>query len=175
MEKFDLSKHWDKFIDGKLTINCKTEEFANQFLSYCHSKNILWISDIKLTQHNNWDHYKEETTYFCEDMLMSFGRSSFYRKNYTVLEFDGIGNKDEDTYVHVKQPKPPLGVIPKNILELQRVQDLCRALYEYSTYEEVDYELMIKWSDELNDRLYGLKGDKLNKEIEDEDELWECL
>ena len=90
---------------------------------------------------------------------MSFGRSSFYRKNYTVLEFDGIGNKDEDTYVHVKQPKPPLGVIPKNILELQRVQDLCRALYEYSTYEEVDYELMIKWSDELNDRLYGLKGD----------------
>ena len=33
MEKFDLSKHWDKFIDGKLTINCKTKELANQFLS----------------------------------------------------------------------------------------------------------------------------------------------
>ena len=65
----------------------------------------------------------------------------------------------DDTYVHVKQTKPPLGVIPKNIYELQRVQDLCRALYEYSTYVEVDYELMIKWSDELNDRLYGLKGD----------------
>ena len=67
----------------------------------------------------------------------------------------------EDTYVHIKQPKPPLGVMPKDIYEFQRVMDLCRALYERSVFEELDYDLMIKWSDELNDRLYGLKGDIL--------------
>jgi len=84
--------------------------------------------------------------------------------NFTIYD-DGKGNivfkrKDND-FMNSKnvKPKPPLGVIPKNIYELQRVQDLCRALYEYSTYEEVDIELMIKWSEELNDRLYGLKGD----------------
>jgi hypothetical protein len=65
----------------------------------------------------------------------------------------------DDTYIHIKQPKPPLGVMPKHIYELQRVKELCRALYERSIFEEVDYELMIKWSDELNDRLYNLKGD----------------
>jgi len=80
-------------------------------------------------------------------MMMGMGILFFERKDN-----DYINSKTVKT-------KPPLGVIPKNILELQRVQDLCRALYEYSTYEEVDYELMIKWSDELNDRLYGLKGD----------------
>lgn len=61
------------------------------------------------------------------------------------------------TYEHVVQPKPPLGVMSKDIYEFKRVQDLCRALYERSIFEEVDYELMIRWSDELNDRLYGLK------------------
>jgi len=76
--------------------------------------------------------------------------------------YDGNGNivfeGKADKFINNKT-KPPLGVIPKNIYELQRVQDLCRALYERSVYEEVDYELMIKWSEELNDRLYGLKGD----------------
>ena len=72
--------------------------------------------------------------------------------------------KANDTYKHVKQPKQPLGVTPKNIFEFMRVQDLCRALQEHSLYEDVDLAIMIKWADELNDRLYGLKGDKLNKE-----------
>jgi len=67
----------------------------------------------------------------------------------------------KDTYIHKQHPKPPLGVMPKDIYEFHRVIELCRALYEYSNNEGigVNYELLIKWSDELNDRLYGLKGD----------------
>jgi len=34
-----------------------------------------------------------------------------------------------------KQSKPPLEITPKHIYEIQRVQDICRALYEYSCYE----------------------------------------
>ena len=58
-----------------------------------------------------------------------------------------------------KQPKPPLGIMPKHIYELQRVQDICRALQEYSCYENSihNYELMIEWSEELVERLSNLK------------------
>lgn len=66
-------------------------------------------------------------------------------------------NKKNDTYNHVKQSKPPLGVMPKQIYELQRIQDLCRALYEYSHYDDSNLESMIKWSEELTDRLKTLK------------------
>lgn len=61
--------------------------------------------------------------------------------------------------------KPPLGIIPKNIFELKRVQDICRALYEYSQYENTvnSYEHMIKWSEELTDKLYNLKFELENK------------
>ena len=60
-----------------------------------------------------------------------------------------------------KQSKPPLGITPKHIYELQRVQNICRALYEYSSYEQSinNYELMIKWTEELNERLSNLKFD----------------
>jgi len=60
-----------------------------------------------------------------------------------------------------KQTKPPLGITPKNIYELQRIQDICRALQEYSYYETSinNYESMIKWSEVLNERLGRLKYD----------------
>ena len=49
--------------------------------------------------------------------------------------------------------------MPKHIYELQRVQDICRALQEYSCYENSihNYELMIEWSEELVERLSNLK------------------
>ena len=59
-----------------------------------------------------------------------------------------------------KQPKPP-GITPKHIYELQRVQDICRALHEYSRYINSTYscELMLNWSEELTERLSHLKYD----------------
>lgn len=42
--------------------------------------------------------------------------------------------------------KPPLGVIPRDIWRWQRIKELTRALYEYSTYR---LEPMLKWSKEL--------------------------
>ncbi len=51
----------------------------------------------------------------------------------------------------------PLGVIPRNIFEEQRVQELCRALYDYSRYKELKVDLMHEWAEELVDRLFNLK------------------
>jgi hypothetical protein len=64
--------------------------------------------------------------------------------------------EEEDNEEHSYHPKPPLGVMPRDIYELQRVQELTRALYDYSRYEELDLELMLKWADELDDRLFNL-------------------
>lgn len=82
-------------------------------------------------------------------------------KRYEIIEIikENENKILDNTYNHIQHPKPPLEVTPKYIFEFQRVQELCRVLHERSIYEEVDYDLMIKWSDELNDRLYRLKGE----------------
>jgi len=161
MGQFSIETHINDFIDGKYAVNCKTEELANEFLNYCSKLGITWCTDRELINWNEWGKYKEETSFHKNKYGLEFGSSSFYKKesDYIVIEFTGL----EDKFILVdkpKHPKPPLGAMPKNIFELQRVQELCRALYERSIFEEVDYNLMIKWSEELNDRLYGLKGDR---------------
>jgi len=62
--------------------------------------------------------------------------------------------------------KSPLGIMPKHIYEIQRVQDICRALQEYSCYDQSinNCELMIDWSEELNERLNHLKYDMEDNE-----------
>ena len=56
-------------------------------------------------------------------------------------------------------PKPPLGIMPKHIYEIQRVKEITRALHEYaeSDYLINYYDLMIQWSNELIERLKTLK------------------
>jgi hypothetical protein len=55
--------------------------------------------------------------------------------------------------------KPPLGVTPKKIHELLRIQELSRAIFEYSCFEpeNLKIELLTTWIEELNDRLYNYK------------------
>jgi hypothetical protein len=61
------------------------------------------------------------------------------------------------------QPKPPLGIMPKKFYELQRIQEISRALYEYSHFEgKMDYDLLIRWSEELTERLSNLKYESEN-------------
>ena len=47
--------------------------------------------------------------------------------------------------------KPPLGVTPKYIHDMSRIQDLCRALYEYSICYPIESkaDFMCEWAVEL--------------------------
>jgi len=156
MEKFNLKEHLNKFIDGQYAINCKTEELADEFLRYCHKLGIKWCSGQDFEGLNEWNRHKKETCYWANEREMEYCSIDYYKnKQLIIIEFTGFG----DTYDHMQKPKPPLGIIPKQIFEWHRVIELCKALHEYSLCEDVDQHLMIKWSDELNDRLYGLKGD----------------
>ena len=51
--------------------------------------------------------------------------------------------------------KPPLGVTPKYIFEIQRIQNLTRALYEYAHFNpsDMNYSSMLDWTKELFERL----------------------
>ena len=234
MEIFSIEKHWDDFKQGKIAVNCRTEDSANEFLKYCYNKGLKWGSGASLLELNYWHNYESKMCYSYHNGMTKENIDYYQGEEYIITEFNGldinyIGKRvkiinfdgwrkdfkgdysrtdkyigsigkiekfrehsshkfmikyddqelqeidkensrlyfrpenieflDEDTYEHIKKPKPPLGVMPKQIFELQRVQELCRALYDRSIFEEVDYNLMIKWSEELNDRLYGLKGD----------------
>jgi len=161
MEKFNLEKHWNDFIKGKIIVNCKTKELSDEFLTFCKSKEFKWYPEGEpMSKEHLWNNYKENTFYGGSNKILWYNDCSqnYYSPTYAIVEFNGF--MQDDTYNHIKQTKPPLGVMPKQIFEWYRVIELCKALHEYSLYEDVDQHLMIKWSDELNDRLYGLKGER---------------
>jgi len=59
-------------------------------------------------------------------------------------------------------PKPPLGMKSEVFWIIDRIQDLTRAIYEYSHVgygQEFNAPLLLKWTKELHDRLDSLKGD----------------
>lgn len=55
--------------------------------------------------------------------------------------------------------KPPLGVTPKYIFEIKRIQELTRSLYEYAHHNstEMNYDFMLEWGKELLERLENQK------------------
>ena len=50
--------------------------------------------------------------------------------------------------------KPPIGVMPNRIYEMNRIRDLTRALYEYAQYDiKNNTAIMLEWVEELTLRL----------------------
>ena len=86
---------------------------------------------------------------------------------YNEEYFDYIYDESE---VKETMNKPLLGVTPKKLHEEKRIEDLCRALYDYSmeqpTSKNIDY--MHTWAEELVERLWSLKflieEDEFNKQ-----------
>lgn len=55
---------WNKFLNGQLAVNCRTENQAKKFLKYCEEQGIRWASGSLPTKAGPyWDAYKENTTY----------------------------------------------------------------------------------------------------------------
>lgn len=77
--------------------------------------------------------------------------------NIDNSSIDNLLSKD-DKCTFIPVAKPPLGVSPKYIYELQRIQNLSRAIHEYAFHEksEKNYKLMLEWSNELTERIESL-------------------
>ena len=53
--------------------------------------------------------------------------------------------------------KPPIRVMPKNLYEHKRIQDLCRALYDYAYFYSDKHSIMLEWCREIIERVENIK------------------
>ena len=169
METFK-KKDWQDFMDGKIAVNCPSQALANEFGS---SDRVTQFTQNGW-ENMYWDSYKTDTCYTLFDPnTMLYCDVDYYVKQENKIikefkgwnEFEGIEGVEEREEREVK-PKPPLGVMPKYIFEEKRIQDLCRALYEYAEYkiDKQTAESMREWSIELEERLFEIINDIKRKE-----------
>lgn len=91
MEKFDIDKHWDKFINNKLVVNCPTQKLANEFHDYCNTQNITWFGNT--IKDNYWRN--ENTCYRYQNSLTFADIEHYENDNYLVVEFEGFNIAEE--------------------------------------------------------------------------------
>lgn len=56
--------NWSAFKNGKIAINCRTEEDAIDFLNECDKQAIVWSNGCKATDDIFFEYYESRTTYF---------------------------------------------------------------------------------------------------------------
>jgi hypothetical protein len=61
--KFEFALHMVDFCNGKVVVNCSTEESANKFLGLLDGLGVKWCSGLSLLSKTNFN-YGEKTTYF---------------------------------------------------------------------------------------------------------------
>ena len=59
----------------------------------------------------------------------------------------------KDTPISEFQKKPPLGLIPKRIVQVERCKDIVAAM---ARYDEVNKEIPQEWHEELREIINGL-------------------
>ncbi len=87
----------------------------------------------------------------CIDGMVS---QDFTEEEINILT-KGVRVRPDTSYT-----EPSLGVMPKKMYEVNRVEDLCRALYDRSIQEPVEdnVNIMHTWAEELVDRLWDLQN-----------------
>lgn len=91
MEKFSLEKHWDGFLNGKIAVNCPTEELANEFLQWCHSGGLKWGDGVFLWEGSCFHLFISDTTYGIDHNKFFVSDISCWEDdNYQVVEFCGF-------------------------------------------------------------------------------------
>lgn len=84
--------NWDDFENGKIAVNCDTEEKAEFFLKECFLRGIKWTENPgNLSTY--WGVYMKGTTYCClrEPKKLECCNKTYYQtRRITVLEFKGI-------------------------------------------------------------------------------------
>jgi hypothetical protein len=150
LAKFDVNKDWENFKNDKLAVNCPTEELAKEFVLYCKDNGVAW-QDEEPNDETEWNDYKTNTCYECEDNQLVYSDSKWAKfSKYQIVEFTGFDIEPVS--------KPQLGLTPKKVHILLRCQDICRALNDQIQYEKADYGLMFDWIDELRDNLNELQN-----------------
>lgn len=84
--------NWDDFENGKIAVNCDTEERAELFLKECFLRGIEWIGNPGNLS-TCWGMYMKETAYCClrKPKKLEYCNKTYYRAmGITVLEFNDV-------------------------------------------------------------------------------------
>lgn len=103
MQKFN----WEDFENGKIAVNCDTEENAENFIEICLLRGLKWVN-CKDGIYTYWKNHKENTAYCCFRGFKDIGYSNkkYYKtKGITVLKFEDIF-KIEEKLVNEDAIKP---------------------------------------------------------------------
>ena len=83
METFK-KKDWQEFLDGRLAVNCPTEELANEFVFSEKLKEIHTWRD-----HTYWNESKDQTCYTMKYGFSYSYRTWFVTNGFPIKEFKG--------------------------------------------------------------------------------------
>jgi hypothetical protein len=91
MEVYNHKKHWNEFINGKLAVNCPTEELANEFLAWCDSGELEWCDGESLLETNEFHKCGSVTCYDYENQDFGFCDVSYYESiGFEIVQFQGF-------------------------------------------------------------------------------------
>lgn len=83
--------NWDEFKKGKISVWCKTEEIAKNFLEECYKHDIKWNWREKTSNKTYWDAAKYNTCYFYEleySMSLAWGSKQYAEsEHYTIVDW----------------------------------------------------------------------------------------
>lgn len=78
----------ERILNGEVTVNCKSENEANNYLNWLHQKGYSWSSGCDLTTKNYYGSYGKNTGYWIHKNTkkkLGFSNVSFY-EDYMDLE-----------------------------------------------------------------------------------------
>lgn len=81
--------NWDEFRNGKVAVNCDTEEKAREFIKECHERGMKWF--FLNINDTNWSNFKESTcySYSLNSGDLKFGhKSKFEAVDYKIIKWE---------------------------------------------------------------------------------------
>ncbi len=81
--------NWDEFKNGKVAVNCDTEEKSREFIKECHERGMKWF--FLNINDTNWSNFKESTcySYSLNSEYLKFGhKSKFEAVDYKIIKWE---------------------------------------------------------------------------------------
>lgn len=99
MNKFD----WEKFINERVAVNCRTEEAAKEFIEECYKRGMKFRTET--ITNTFYKYYKEETAYtfnFKGNGFMQYANTYWYKKEgCEIVEYTSEKKQTEFTFQEV--------------------------------------------------------------------------
>jgi hypothetical protein len=86
MKGFD----WERFVTGKVAVNCDTKEKADDFINKCKEKGFVWCGGDRIIDSNNWDIYRNVSCY------------AYHRFSQSILSRSPLSPESGLSYADIK-------------------------------------------------------------------------